>query len=388
MKRNFEDVCRTEDFLELSVDDVEELISCDNIYVQSEETVVEAIQLWCSQDQEGRRQHTERLIQHVKLSNLSPESINSLVSDNLISSSHQAVSSKSRSRGLNKFIVAMAFDSNSVEYLDLDRVEEGWNVLTECPNMRYGLSGAGLVSMGDTLLVTGGVGRQGILKAINRFTTFNVRTNVWSEGPPMMDARKCHGTAVLDGRLYVMGGSDQQLSVLTAECLDLSLPEDQWMWRPISALPSWHNGNYAPVINNSLYLPVAYGSDTDKCYNPSRDLWLAWEGQEVQRESRDRPGVGVLENKVYLVGGASTRQLLDLVEVWDGSNWSTLAPLHKAREGPGVVGHGGQLYVIGGRGSEGTVEKYDPATDTWTLLDIKVGCPDQEYSAVILDRIV
>ena len=68
--------------------------------------------------------------------------------------------------------------------------------------------------MGDTLLVTGGVGRQGILKAINRFTTFNIRTNVWSEGPPMMDARKCHGAAVLDSKLYVMGGSDQQLSVL------------------------------------------------------------------------------------------------------------------------------------------------------------------------------
>ena len=47
-----------------------------------------------------------------------------------------------------------------------------------------------------------------------------------------------------------------------------------------------------------------------------------------------------------------------------------------------MVGHGGQLYVIGGRGSEGTVEKYDLASNTWTLLDIKVGCPDQEYSAV------
>ena len=46
MKRNFEDVCRTEDWLELGVGDVEELISCDNIYVQTEETVVEAIQLW------------------------------------------------------------------------------------------------------------------------------------------------------------------------------------------------------------------------------------------------------------------------------------------------------------------------------------------------------
>ena len=52
-----------------------------------------------------------------------------------------------------------------------------------------------------------------------RFTTFNVRTNVWSDGPPMLDARKCHGAAVLEGKLYVMGGSDQQLSVLSAEVI-------------------------------------------------------------------------------------------------------------------------------------------------------------------------
>ena len=74
-----------------------------------------------------------------------------------------------RARGLNKFIVTIAFDSSSVEYLDLDRVEEGWNVLTQVPNMRYGLSGAGLSSHGDTLLVTGGVGRGGILKALTRW---------------------------------------------------------------------------------------------------------------------------------------------------------------------------------------------------------------------------
>ena len=69
MKRNFEDVCRTEDFQELSVEDVEDLISSDNIYVQTEETVVEAIQLWLSKDTNLRQQHVQRLIQHVKLTN-------------------------------------------------------------------------------------------------------------------------------------------------------------------------------------------------------------------------------------------------------------------------------------------------------------------------------
>lgn len=126
MKRNFEDVCRTDDFLELSVDDVEELISCDHIYVQSEETVVEAVSLWL-EAREARVDCRARLMTHVKLSNLSPASLSSLVSRNLVTSGQQqsleaeAVNVKSRARGLNKFIVAMAFDSNAVEYLDLDR---------------------------------------------------------------------------------------------------------------------------------------------------------------------------------------------------------------------------------------------------------------------------
>ena len=89
MKRNFEDVCRTEDFQELSVEDVEDLISSDNIYVQTEETVVEAIQLWLSKDTNLRQQHVQRLIQHVKLTNLSTDSVSKLVQNNMITSNEK-----------------------------------------------------------------------------------------------------------------------------------------------------------------------------------------------------------------------------------------------------------------------------------------------------------
>ena len=50
--------------------------------------------------------------------------------------------------------------------------------------------------------------------------------------------------------------------------------------------------------------------------------------------SRDRPGVGVVGGAVYLVGGASTRELLDTVERWDQDTdtWTTLAPLNVPRQ--------------------------------------------------------
>jgi hypothetical protein len=82
----------------------------------------------------------------------------------------------SRARGLNKFIVAIGFDSCNVEYLDLDRPDAGWNILTQIPEMRYGLSGAGLAAHGDTLIVTGGVGRGGVLKGKIHENTKTLKT--------------------------------------------------------------------------------------------------------------------------------------------------------------------------------------------------------------------
>ena len=58
----------------------------------------------------------------------------------------------------------------------------------------------------------------------------------------MGQARKYHASCVLGGRLYVLGGSDSQLSVLTGEVLDLREGEEQWAWHPVVALPTWHNG--------------------------------------------------------------------------------------------------------------------------------------------------
>ena len=44
---------------------------------------------------------------------------------------------------------------------------------------RYGLSGAGLATHGDLVIVTGGVGKGGILKGLRRTLIYNVRTNAW-----------------------------------------------------------------------------------------------------------------------------------------------------------------------------------------------------------------
>ena len=51
--------------------------------------------------------------------------------------------------------------------------------------MRYGLSGASLATYGCKILLAGGVGAGGVLKAVNRLLVYDISTNEWSEGPPM-----------------------------------------------------------------------------------------------------------------------------------------------------------------------------------------------------------
>jgi hypothetical protein len=48
----------------------------------------------------------------------------------------------------------------------------------------------------------------------------------------------------------------------------------------------------------------------------------------------------------------------------------------------------GACMMAGGRGGEGTVERYHPEEDRWEILDQRLASEDQEYSAVILDRVV
>ena len=55
--------------------------------------------------------------------------------------------------------------------------------------MRYGLSGASLATYGCKILLAGGVGAGGVLKAVNRLLVYDISTNEWSEGPPMLHVR-------------------------------------------------------------------------------------------------------------------------------------------------------------------------------------------------------
>lgn len=105
-------------------------------------------------------------------------------------------------------------------------------------------------------------------------------------------------------------------------------------------------------------------------YNMLDNEWKETTGMIVRRQQL---GVGVLEGKVYAVGGSDGSLRLSSVECFDPATnfWSFVAPMGTCRSGVGVGVLGGAMYAAGGydgRTCLNTVERYDLDKNVWTTI--------------------
>merc|ERR1712115_147963 len=144
----------------------------------------------------------------------------------------------------------------------------------------------------------------------------------------MQSKRSGLGVAVLNDRIYAIGGGNREATPLnTAEVLDLTV-RGTLEWRNIASM------------------------------NTRRTV----------------AGVAVLNRKICAVGGTSDgSQVLSSVESYDPERnvWSPVAHLSVPRRGAGVGVVDGVLYCVGGgtnNGCTNKVEKYSEDTNTWSLV--------------------
>ncbi|WP_412062383.1 Kelch repeat-containing protein [Rubrivirga sp. IMCC45206] len=197
----------------------------------------------------------------------------------------------------------------------------------------------------------------------------------WSAGPPMPTPRAGAAVAVLDDRVYVIGGRDATGKPLAAA--EVFTPGVGWS--ALEDLDEARADAAALVIDGQVV--VLGGRDTDgdalddaEAYDAVRGRWESFEGLETEREGL---GAAVVAGVPYAVGGADEDgDLLDTVEAYDGE-WSedddwTLAP---GRAQAGVVSAGGALVVVGGFSALGPLaraERFDPGAGASALPDLPV----------------
>jgi N-acetylneuraminic acid mutarotase len=95
--------------------------------------------------------------------------------------------------------------------------------------------------------------------------------------------------------------------------------------------------------------------------------------------AHDEVGVVAIGEKLYVEGGTMPgHRTINLNNVYDATTntWQTRAPLPRDLTHVGIAAIGGYVYIVGGfsdpvldhEGAVDTTYRYDPATDTWTMM--------------------
>jgi N-acetylneuraminic acid mutarotase len=195
----------------------------------------------------------------------------------------------------------------------------------------------------------------------------------WESRTTMTWARQEVAVGAIGGQVYVIGGFGS-----TAEPVDTVEVYDPGTdrWRTAAPLPIAVHHAAAAVVDGRLFVIGGYTGGRVRWtplgtvfeYDPALN---SWRGRAQMPTPRGGHAVAVVGGRLYALGGSADR-VTNAHEVYDvaADRWSTANGMPTARDHLAAVGFEGRVWAIGGRESflgtqYANVEVYDPATDSW-----------------------
>ncbi|XP_037085880.1 actin-binding protein IPP-like [Pollicipes pollicipes] len=333
-----------EEFLEVPHTLLMELVRSEALEIDSEYQVFEAALRWVAHDIEERRRYVFDILCHIRLPLIPSKRIETWINDCCDPSLKVALRSMKR---------------------DLDG--QMGCLVKLCAEPRHSAKKTIYVIGGSKKeLVSSWTRSENALCSTECFDTFN---KVWRRASPMRIARILPGVAVLNGRVYVVGGEQESLIMANGEIYNPQ--EDQWSNMACMISPRVEFGLAA--VDGKLYAMGGWvGVDiggTMEVYDPDRDEWTLAANLPAPRFSM---GVVAHQGLIFLVGGCthSQRHLHDLVRYSPSAKqWTELAPMGVARSQMGVAVLDDYLYAVGGIDRKNevltVVERYSFEEDRW-----------------------
>jgi N-acetylneuraminic acid mutarotase len=188
-----------------------------------------------------------------------------------------------------------------------------------------------------------------MLLSILRFPVVDAGENEWTSMAPMPTARGGLGVAVVNGKIYAIGG-----------------------------------------VNNDTQLAV------NEEYDPATDTW---KDRAAMPTARSGFAIAVYQSKIYAIGGAvgngENVGFTGVNEVYDPATntWETKASMPTPRADLGANVANGTIYLIGGKEYWGAGplyheldvnEAYDPVSDSWTT-EMQMPVPVFGYASAVVD---
>ena len=237
----------------------------------------------------------------------------------------------------------------------------------------------------------------------------------WQIVSELPTQRTGFATAVVDGKIYLIGGTPFQnrrgpYGLSTVEVYD---PKTN-SWEQVADMPTSRTKAKTAVVNGTIYVCGGYNGadnrlvnlkflDIVEAYDPQTDTWTRKQGMSVSRVDF---GMGVVAGKIYSIGGwihpldkePEVPWRIDLVEAYDPATdtWMKRAKMKRRRDGFGVGVVNNHIYAIGGRGWPQVgpggpflkvIEAYNPKINRW---EWKNEMPNLRlsFSTVVLDDVI
>ena len=204
------------------------------------------------------------------------------------------------------------------------------------------------------------------------FSSTDPAENTWVTKAPMHVARSNLGVAVVNSKIYAIGGSVGN-GVVTGANEEYDPERDTWTLR--KSMPTPQSDFGVEVYQDKIY---CIGGAVNEVYDPATDTW---EKRAPLPTPRTSFVTVVYNDRIYVIGGMRGPAYMRTTEVYDpvSDKWEKKASMPNASLPETCVVINGEIYVISYRGmisNPGSPPRiiepvsytavYDEASDSWT----------------------
>lgn len=245
-----------------------------------------------------------------------------------------------------------------------------WKSKAELPNKCY--SGSALTCLENIYFIAGRIKIDSInATASSLMYEYNLAMDEWIEKPSMPTARWNLATASVDGKIYAIGGdtfldNNERYNPVTES------------WQTLDPLPTARQHIKAAVVDNKIYIIGGLESWSEvsaknEVYNPQTNTWEEKAPIPIPKHNYS---AAVYNDKIYIFGGATNKDgniwaSTSSVEVYDPATnkWDTCASLPTTRFDPGIGLINNKILIVGGFSGDKDmtrVDLFDPTMGLWS----------------------
>ena len=254
-----------------------------------------------------------------------------------------------------------------------------------------------ITTMDGFLYAVGGRIPDGLIASLYRY---GPATNQWTQQASHPGTAVDHmQAAVVDGILYAIGGSTDWPGPSVAETYAYNPANNQWSQK--SSMPKPTAAMGIGVVDGKIYLIGGLSSSHAVNfvfeYDPATNTWDDLTPTCPMPTPRDHFAAATVNGKIHCIGGRQKdiNSIVNVHEVFDPATqqWESRAPMPTARAGFSAAVLNGKILIMGGEGANNAPgvfsdnEEYDPATNTWRRLS-PMTAPRHSTQAAVIDGVV